>query len=87
MKSGLDQYREWPYPERFNALATLPNGNIVGGGAEDYRIWTWERGSWKYNAIEGHDHSVTALAVFSNGSIASGSVDTDILIWEQVNGI
>jgi len=63
-----------------NAVAALPNGDIVTGSDDNTAI-IWNAEGKLKKVMCGHTHSVNDVAVLTNGDIITGSDDNTVVIW------
>ena len=65
------------------ALAALPDGRVVSGGA-DGSIRLWDPAAPAASPIDlgSHDGSVAAVAVLPDGRVVSGGADRSIRLWD-----
>jgi WD40 repeat protein len=60
-----------------------PDGRFLATGTRTGQVFLWEAGSRKpVLRLQGHRDSVKALAFVGNRTLASGSADTTILLWD-----
>ena len=67
-----------------NALALLPNGNLVSGA--DKRVKIWDTRSWTLKASYIADYGVKDLWLLGDGNIASGDYRGNVVVWDSVKG-
>jgi WD40 repeat protein len=65
------------------ALAVLPDGGVVSGGADRaVRVWHSDRPEESGVVIGRHDGTVEALAVSPDGRVVSGGTDGTVRVWD-----
>ncbi|CAF1024008.1 unnamed protein product [Brachionus calyciflorus] len=75
------------YGDTIRSLLALANGDLVSGsfGSADIKIWNTLDGSLKQSLL-GHTRGICSLILLENDSIASGSYDRTIRIWNINTG-
>ena len=69
-------------------LQPLPNGNLISGGSSNNNsilIWNMINGSVETTLV-GHTRFVSSLTLVNATTLASGSADTSIKLWNLTNG-
>ena len=69
----------------YQDLSFSPNGRFLAVANDTKSVVVWDVKSKTKRALEGHSHGVTSVAWSRNGSLATGSQDGSIKIW-QLNG-
>jgi len=71
-----------------NAVAWMPDGDLLAGGGGDKVIRLWKSGTGKLlHTLEGHTGAIAALAFASDGkTLASGGADKIVRLWDPAAG-
>ncbi|KAI9320448.1 WD40-repeat-containing domain protein [Dichotomocladium elegans] len=89
LKKGtkVAEWKESNNTAEVTAIARSPNNRDYAVGYSDgiVRLWTLDSSSSSQVTLSGHRGAVTALTFNGNGTqLASGSRDTDIIVWDVV---
>jgi len=74
------------------ALAILPGGILASSKGKGIELWSFKTGACQRTLglslfqQDGHTNSIMSLAAFSDGTLASGSSDRTVKIWNTTTG-
>ncbi|MDT0482612.1 WD40 repeat domain-containing protein [Streptomyces doebereineriae] len=63
------------------SVAVRPDGREMAFGGDDHRVWLWTSAGSSPKRPQQHQEDVSAVAYTRSGTLVTGSVDRDVLVW------